>query len=68
MGEELAAERLKTALAEQARLAAALEDAAGTNGEPASRIRLQASNLQVAICSRMVDGIERSHQRTAKLG
>lgn len=67
MGEHMAAERLKLALAEQARLTQAHEDAAGTAGEPLSRVRLNASNLQVAVCSRMASGIRLSQQRSGEL-
>lgn len=59
MGEEVAAKRLEMALADQARLSEAVEAAAGTPGEMASRMRLQASNLQVAVCERMLNGIRR---------
>ncbi len=56
LGAEVAAERLKAALAEQARMSDACSAAEGTAGEPVSRVRLQASNLQVAVCARMVNG------------
>lgn len=59
MGEEVAAKRLELALAEHERLNEALEAAAGTPGEMACRMRLQASKLQVAVCERMLNGIRR---------
>lgn len=52
----MAAERLKSALADQARWSDAHAAAQGTDGEGASHLRLQASNLQVAVCSRLVHG------------
>ena len=63
-GEEIALQRLQAALAEQARLADAHRRAAGTPAEMASKLRLQASNLQVAVCERMVGGIRRTQRRT----
>jgi hypothetical protein len=67
IGEEVAARRLEAALAEQARMAAAYERAAGTPGEMASYVRLQASKLQVAVCDRMVSGLRRSARKRAEL-
>lgn len=63
-GEEMALQRLEAALADQAQLADAHRRAAGTPGEMASKLRLQASNLQVAVCERLVGGIRRTQRRT----
>jgi hypothetical protein len=57
LGEEVAAERLKAALADQARMNEACAAAKGTARELTIRMRLQASNLQVAVCNRMVNGV-----------
>jgi hypothetical protein len=65
VGEEVANERLERALAEQARLADAHTRAAGTPAEMAAYMRLQASNLQVALCERMLNGVRRMHSRAA---
>jgi hypothetical protein len=66
VGEEVAAQRLEAALAERARLRAAHERAAGTPAEMASKMRLQASYLQVAVCERMVNGIRRVRRQVAE--
>ena len=65
VGEEVATRRLEAALAERARLKVACESAAGTPAEMASQMRLQASNLQVAVCERMVNGIRRARRQVA---
>jgi hypothetical protein len=65
VGEEVATERLRSAITEQARLADAYNSAAGTPAEMSAYMRLQASNLQVALCDRMLNGIRRMHSRTA---
>ena len=62
-GEDVAARRLEAALAERKRLTEACDRAAGTPGEMASRMRLQASNLQVAVCERMVNAIRREQRQ-----
>lgn len=66
MREELAARRLANAKAEQALLAEACARAAGTRAEMASRLRLQASQLKVAVCDRTLNGIRRSQRRVAQ--
>jgi hypothetical protein len=66
VGEEVAAQRLEAALAERARLKAAYEHATGTPAEMASKMRLQASNLQVAVCERMVNGLRRARRKVAE--
>ena len=65
VGEEVAAKRLEAALAERRRLTDAHRRAAGTPAEMASQMRLQASNLQVAICERMVNAIRRARRQVA---
>jgi hypothetical protein len=64
-GEQVAARRLEAALAERRRLTEAYERAAGTPAEMASRMRLQGSNLQVAVCERMVNAIRRARRQVA---
>jgi hypothetical protein len=66
IGEDVAARKLANAKAEQARLVEACEQAAGTPAEMASRLRLQASELKVAVCDRTLNGIRRSQRRVAQ--
>jgi hypothetical protein len=66
IGEELAARRLEEAMAEQARLLEASERAAGTRAEMASRMRVQASKLRVAVCDRTLNGIRRTRRRVVE--
>jgi hypothetical protein len=66
VGEDVATQRLDAALAERQRLEEACESAAGTPAEMASRMRLQASNLQVAVCQRMVNAIRRTRRQVAE--
>jgi hypothetical protein len=63
MGAEVAARRLELAVTEQERAADAYAQAAGTTRELTCFVRLQASNLQVAVCNRMVGGIGRPAAR-----
>ena len=62
----MAAKRLEAALAERRRLTEAHRRAAGTPAEMASQMRLQASNLQVAVCQRMVSAIRRTRRQVAE--
>ena len=62
----MAAQRLEAALAERQRLTEACAHAAGTPSEMASKMRLHASNLQVAICERMVNGLRRERRQVAE--
>ena len=62
----MAAKRLEAALAERRRLTEAHERVAGTPAEMASQMRLQASNLQVAVCQRMVSAIRRTRRQVAE--
>jgi hypothetical protein len=39
---------------------------AGTPAEMASRLRLQASQLKVAVCNRTLNGIRRSQRQVAQ--
>jgi hypothetical protein len=66
IGEDAAARRLANARAEQARLLEACERAAGTPAEMASRLRLEALELKVAICDRTLNGIRRSQRSVAQ--
>ena len=52
MGPETMKLRLEKALAEQARLTDTYEQARGTPKEPLEHVRLEAANLQVALCDR----------------
>jgi hypothetical protein len=66
IGEELAARRLEEAKAEQERLLEASERAAGTRGEMASRMRVQASQLRVAVCDRTLNGLRRTRRHAVE--
>jgi hypothetical protein len=66
VGEEVAAKRLEAAIAERARLTDARARAAGTPAEMASQMRLEASNLQVAVCNRMVNAIRRARRQVGE--
>jgi hypothetical protein len=59
MGEEVARERLEAALKEQARLQDAYGRACGSSSEQSSYVRLQAVNLRVAVCDRLVSALRR---------
>jgi hypothetical protein len=52
MGKATAAERLQAALTEQRRLRELYEASMATSSETSSFVRLQAANLQVAMCER----------------
>jgi hypothetical protein len=53
MHEDIASDRLRTALANQERQTARYEQAIGTSGEISAFARLQAANLEVANCDRI---------------
>ena len=55
LGQEVAAERLKAALAQQELLTEACTAAEGTAGERMTQLRLQATKLQVAVCTRLAN-------------
>jgi len=53
MHEDIAADRMRAALANQERQTARYEQAVGTSGEISAFARLQAANLEVANCDRI---------------
>jgi hypothetical protein len=54
--EDVAADRLRKALAEQERQTTRYQESVGTTGELSAYARLQAANLAVANCDRMARG------------
>ena len=60
--QQVATERLETALAEQARLGDAFARATGTSTEQSSHMRLAAASLQVSVCHRAVKMFERDDE------
>jgi hypothetical protein len=57
--QQVATERLETALVEQGRLGDAFAIAVGTSAEQSSHMRLAAASLQVSVCDRAVKTFER---------
>jgi hypothetical protein len=57
--------RLEKALAEQARLADSYKQAKGTPAERLQHVRLEAANLQVALCDRASRMLEHAPSRRA---
>ena len=60
--QQIATERLETALVEQARLGDAFAGAVGTSTEQSSHVRLAAASLEVSVCHRAVKTFERDDE------
>jgi hypothetical protein len=60
--QQVATQRLHTALAEQARLGDAFALATGTSAEQSSQMRLAAASLQVSVCDQAVKTFERDDE------
>jgi hypothetical protein len=66
MGRETMKQRLEKARAEQARLADSYKQAMGTPAERMEHVRLEAANLQVALCDRAARMLDHAPRRFAR--